>query len=301
MNKEEIIEKWLAGALSEAELEAFEADETFALDRMIVENAAKFKAPEPDTSFEAFRNKLSSHQNNKVRPLIPWSSLMKIASVLVIGFALFFIFFNKADVNVKSYVAEKTEIRLPDASAVTLNAGSELTYNAEDWDKERKVTLNGEAYFKVAKGSRFDVVTKQGTVSVLGTQFTVKQRNKLFEVICFEGLVQVVSNGKTEKLHPGASFRLLNGNISLRSVSSKQPSWLDNQTHFEKIPYAEVLAELERQYDVKINSEGIDTQRIFTGSFVHDNLEAALKSITYPLGISYRINKKQVSLFISAE
>jgi transmembrane sensor len=299
MKREEIIQKWLAGKLSDEEAKAFDADESFALDRKIAEDAVLFKAPTPDISFEAFRKKLPQQQDTKVRSLKPWRPLMKIAAVLVVGFALFFIFFNDHTMHVQSLAAEKTEISLPDTSQVVLNAASSLIYNPEKWDKERRVTLEGEAFFKVAKGSRFDVITRQGTVTVLGTQFTVKQRKSFFQVVCYEGLVQVIANGHTEKIPPGKTFRIVNGTVSLGEIAEAQPLWLENQTRFEQIPYEEVLAELERQYDITIDTS-VDTQRIFTGSFVHDNLEAALRSVCEPLGISYQINEKKVRLFTSA-
>lgn len=301
MKKEEIIQKWLAGELSDEEAKAFEADESFAMDRKIVASASQFKAPTADTSFDEFRKRLSPQQDTKIRKLVPWGTFMKIASVLVIGFALFFIFFNTNELKIQSLAAEKATIALPDTSEVILNATSTLTYNPDTWENKRTVSLKGEAFFKVAKGSRFDVVTQEGLVSVLGTEFTVKQRGSFFEVICYEGLVQVVSGERTEKLPPGKTFRSVNGIVTLHTIPASQPSWLDNQTHFDQMPYTEVLAELERQYDIKVNVKNIDTQRIFTGSFVHDNLEAAVKSVSEPMGLSYSINKKQVRLFIREE
>ena len=41
---------------------------------------------------------------------------------------------------------------LPDHSEVVLNADSEITYKKSNWDTNRKLELQGEAYFKVAKG-----------------------------------------------------------------------------------------------------------------------------------------------------
>jgi Fe2+-dicitrate sensor, membrane component len=65
---------------------------------------------------------------------------------------------------------------------VNLNSSSQLSYSKNKWDSKREVTLNGEAFFKVSKGSTFDVITLNGKVSVLGTQFNVKQRENYFEV-----------------------------------------------------------------------------------------------------------------------
>ena len=234
MEKDTIIQKWLAGALSEAELKAFEADERYAEDRKIIATAARFKAPDPEVSYQEIRERLYNETDTPVRTLAPWRSLLRVAAVVVAGLALFFIFFNKQELEVQTLAAETTNLTLPDASKVVLNAASSLTYNPKKWNSERKVTLKGEAYFKVAKGARFDVVTSEGVVSVLGTQFTVKQRDRFFEVICFEGLVPVVSGNQKEKLSPGDTFRLLEGSVSLSKSERSQPSWLQNKTHFEK-------------------------------------------------------------------
>ena len=56
--------------------------------------------------------------------------------------------------------SQKQEISLPDNSQVSLNALSSVTYNESSWDENRELTLNGEAFFKVEKGSTFEVKTK---------------------------------------------------------------------------------------------------------------------------------------------
>ena len=51
--------------------------------------------------------------------------------------------------------------------------------------------------------------------------------------------------------------------------------------------FKEVLAEFERQYDVEIKDTNIDKSQKFTGSFTHNDIEIALKSITLPLQLKY--------------
>ncbi len=109
-------------------------------------------------------------------------------------------------------IAEKTAVELPDLSQVKLNAQSRLTFNKKSWNKKREVVLDGEAYFKVAKGSKFSVITKDGTVTVLGTQFNVKHRDNYFEVVCFEGSVGVEYKESSVTLKPGYSFLIIDGN-----------------------------------------------------------------------------------------
>lgn len=191
---------------------------------------------------------------------------------------------------------EKRQVELPDASIVEMNSLTVLNFNKGAWNTKREVSLTGEAFFKVAKGAQFDVVTTTGIISVVGTEFSVKNRNTYFEVKCFEGKVKVHSNNQSVELTQGETVRLLNGNLAEDQTNLKRPSWMDNFSKFKSVPFAEVLAELERQYDVKIHAK-VDTTMLFTGSFSHNGLEEALKSITLPFNLEYSSENKLITLY----
>jgi hypothetical protein len=59
----------------------------------------------------------------------------------------------------------------------------------------------------------------------------------------------------------------------------------------------QVIAELERQYDIKIKSDGVDTTKLFTGSFTHSNQKIAVESVTIPLKLGYKIEGKTILLY----
>jgi len=63
---------------------------------------------------------------------------------------------------------------------VVLNSKSTISFNKTDWKNNRQLTLDGEAYFKVEKGSTFTVNTNNGSVTVLGTQFNVNSTRRFF-------------------------------------------------------------------------------------------------------------------------
>ena len=84
--------------------------------------------------------------------------MVRIAAIFAV-IAVTYIFIQGRDTNINTEIAEKTQIFLPDQSEVQLNANSYLSYNAEDWKDARSLRLDGEAYFKVAKGSAFVVET----------------------------------------------------------------------------------------------------------------------------------------------
>ena len=66
------------------------------------------------------------------------------------------------------------------------------------------------------------------------------------------------------------------------------PTWANKYvSSFKSVPYSEVIKEYERQYNIKIEADNIDTNQLFTGSFTNTNKELALKSITLPLKLKY--------------
>lgn len=152
------------------------------------------------------------------------------------------------------------------------------------------MTLEGEGFFKVAKGSKFEVETSAGTVSVLGTAFNVKNRKDYFEVVCYEGSVKVESSQKISKLLPGQMFRILNGIASNQTVAEENvPTWQADESTFKSVPFSEVIGEFERQYNVSVTISNVNTSQLFTGTFTHNDISLALKSITIPLNLTYQI------------
>jgi transmembrane sensor len=295
MDKDNLIEKWLKGELTNAEMEAFKQLDDYELNMAIIENAKYFKASDISTveDFNRFKERYEARKisSKKEHWLNPW---LRIASVLVIAVGIYFVFFFNNTIQVQTLASEKTTVELPDHSSVTLNALSEIEYNKRQWDNKREVHLDGEAFFKVTKGKTFEVITSDGIVTVVGTQFNVKQRDHYFEVKCFEGKVKVSSNGIDKMLEIGDTYQILDGKFVESKTVSAAPSWMENKSVFEAIPFKEVLAEMERQYNIEITYKNINTSRLFTGGFVHDNLENALISITKPMNLTYEMSSSNL-------
>ncbi|WP_298903385.1 FecR family protein [uncultured Psychroserpens sp.] len=292
MNTEDHIKKWLNDELTPAEKEAFEQDEDFALYQAIVGGAKKFKASDfsEPKSFEDFKSAYEAqHSAGKTSN---WRSrILRIAGMVVIAIGIYYGVFYKTVAHIETLASEQTTIELPDQSEVTLNAGSVILYDKKDWEDNRRLTLSGEAYFKVAKGKTFDVITSQATVTVVGTEFNVKQRENYFEVQCFEGIVRVTSRaGKTKELLAGDTYRLLDDVYTWGKTTFVEPQWTQNRSTFKAVPFEAVIAEMERQYDIKIIVDNVNTERLFTGGFMHDDIEKALLSVTEPMDLTFKIN-----------
>ena len=215
--KENYLAKWLNGELTEAEMKVFRDSPEFETYERIASVSSRLEGPAFDTEAALDRVKQARAGNTgKVRRLQPAVRWLSIAAAVILMLTAGYFYINSLEATVEAKFAQRQELRLPDASDVLLNAGSELTYSKTKWDEKRQVRLTGEAYFKVAKGETFTVETPAGTVAVLGTQFNVLQRGDVFIVSCYEGRVRVTHKSKTIELPAGSAYRVV-GSTAFKS------------------------------------------------------------------------------------
>jgi ferric-dicitrate binding protein FerR (iron transport regulator) len=301
MDQKEYIKKWIEETLTDDERKIFEQTDTFKSLTKITESLQVFKAPE--FSLEGEWEKLQSKRSGKGRSarLIWFNPLTRIAAIFIVLLGIYYFFFHNTRTTIQTNFTENKELLLPDSSMVVLNAQSHISYFKNKWMKEREIILDGEAFFKVQEGSRFEVKTETGIVSVLGTQFNVKSRLDYFEVICYEGLVRVQSHNENLELPPHHMFRVLNGKITrISDISSQSPSWISNVSSFQSVPFIQVIREFERQYNVTITTVNVDLDQLYTGGFVNNDLNIALQSIAIPLNLDYQ-NIRNQKIVLSAK
>jgi transmembrane sensor len=297
--QENHLAKWLNNELTEAELSEFKKSDAYATYEKIRDTTATMQAPDFDTNQAWEELKVQRMQaESKILTLSPFKSFLKVAAVVAVVMGGAYFYLNSLNESVATQYAETKEIILPDTSEVLLNAESQVSYNEKDWNNKRNISLQGEAFFNVAKGNTFTVTTDQGTVTVLGTQFNVENRDGFFEVTCFEGVVSVLYDGEENKLPAGNAIIVVNGKLSKTSaVKNGQPSWMQNESSFKSIPLNYVLAEFQRQHNITVDSKGVDTNVLFTGSFSNTDTDLALKSISVPLQIKFTLEGNNVLFY----
>lgn len=298
------LHKWLNDELSEAEFEAFSKSEEYKENADIVNLFKGAKVPVFDevTAYQELTKMKASQQNKQKEKVFQLNrKWMSMAASLVLLITIGYLSFQWLTNEMEHYETAHGEIEqlvLPDNSTVALNMQSSISYNAETWKKSRGLLLDGEAYFKVAKGKTFKVNTSLGIVEVLGTQFNVKQRNHQFEVVCYEGKVQVTHQNKQYILTAGDYFSFVNGHIQFESkkIQNVKPDWLEKRSYFNGVPLYIIFKDIELYYDIQIvTKNNIDNQQLFSGGYKHsENLKNVLKSICEPFGLSYTIKKDTV-------
>ncbi len=293
-NENTYLAKWLNDDLNAEELDELKKLPEYDEYKKIVQGLEYFKAPsfEVQDSLKVTLEKLDQPKKGKVIKFRPILFAISAAAsiVLIIG-----LFFNK--VSYTTDPGQRMAIVLPDGSSVDLNAGSTVSYPRFFWSSNRTVKLDGEAFFKVTSGNKFTVATTLGKIEVLGTQFNVKGRKKLFSVGCYEGKVKVSSiENQQEILEKGDAVSLKDKKLIPEKITNASPLWIEGESLFTSEPLGNVLDELERQYNVTFKREVIDQNQLFTGGFNYKDLNIALESVLTPMSIEYIVNGKMVTL-----
>lgn len=163
-------------------------------------------------------------------------------------------------VSVSTPLGVKSDVVLPDGSRVRLNGGTRIVYPALFGD-ERRVEVDGEAYFEVEHDARrpFVVVTGQVVSTVLGTTFNVHaySEDENYQITLATGslLVDGGPESRSVRLRPGEQgfFERTSGLLSLRRVNVEQVlSWQEDRLYFRAEPLASIARSLERQFNVDI-------------------------------------------------
>ena len=230
----------------------------------------------------------------------------------------------------------RTKIVLPDGSQVWLNAGSNLDYNNENFNKNiREVSLNGEAYFDVTKNAAkpFIIHTKKMDIKVIGTAFNVRSYNneKTAEASLIRGTIEVTLKDRTDQkivLKPNEKISVANekipaaavkaGNkVALKEISKPIPqievkdlklnpvanvipeiAWTDNVLLLENETLEEIAPKLERWFGktVVIQSASLKKKK-YTGNFKNETIENVLSYLKFSNPFNYKIDKDTVVIY----
>lgn len=151
------------------------------------------------------------------------------------------------------------KVVLADGTSVWLNAESKLEYPSQFSGNERRVKLQGEAYFEVAKNKNKPFIVEANGVKtrVLGTQFNVRAYSKAdSHVTLIEGSVEVANSTSKvfTRIKPGESAHLQNdGSFELSEVDiDSYVYWKEGFFYFDNVALSEIMQDLGRWYNVNI-------------------------------------------------
>lgn len=194
---------------------------------------------------------------------------------------------------------------LADGSKVWLNAASELKYPVSFSGSERKVFIEGEAYFEIVKnkGKPFIVQTNAYDIEVLGTTFNIMAYNdeQHIATTLVEGFVKITAPEKENTVYitPGqqAVLKEKTAKIKIADVDTYQyTSWKDGLFVFNSEPLGSITKKFSRWYNCEIQFADSELKNIkFTGTLRRDtDLGELLNIISQTRQIGFTVNEDNV-------
>lgn len=248
------------------------------------------------------------NSNSNTRRLVPLRNFILIAASIILVFGLSVIGlknFNRE--SIKTQYAETLQSTLPDGSRITLNSGSKLQYSKNFSEGDRRVTLQGEAYFEVtADSSRPFIIALNGAeIRVLGTAFNVKayKKSDKIEVTVTEGKVSLYEKDKALKQVIAVKGEKAEYNRSEQVVKKVQNSdqnflsWKTRLLVFENDDLSEVIKTIEEVYhqQIELRNSQLEGCKINT-RFEDKDLNTVLRVIESTLDITAEEEKGVIYL-----
>lgn len=203
---------------------------------------------------------------------------------------------------------QRAMLKLYDGTTVWLNAQSKLRYPHSFSKGERRVELDGEAFFDVAhnKDQPFIVSTEKVDIKVLGTKFNVfaYKSSPEFKAALLEGSIDIYRSHSTNPLlsvHPHESVELVDDKLIKNSFENMDfLLWKDGIYAFDDMPFGEILKKLELYYDVTIV---LDNRKLnaykFSGKFrQRDGVENVLRTLQNLYHFSYIKDEEHNTILI---
>lgn len=202
----------------------------------------------------------------------------------------------------QSEKGQKTKFILPDGSTVYLNSASRIVYDGDYSTTNRNIFLEGEAYFEVAPDSLlpFRVTSANVMVEALGTSFNINAYDDQFKVQLTSGKIKVQNDQDEVLLEPGLETTLTqNRSFAVKAYDlNKAALWKNGIMLFERTPLDECFRQLERWYNVEIETSGeMPSNAVVSGKFDNDYLVNVMESIAYSLDLKFTLDGKKVTVY----
>ncbi len=332
MNKEHIIQ-YLTGQLNgderkhfhqtldddvELKQEFIKQKNLWALSSSVVIN----KNTGAESESEQFLYNLSykKEDENKSKRISRKLSFYKIAAIimfgLLVGSTVYILTGNRLKANQEQifytdiYVpkGEKSELTLSDGTRIFINADTKVSVPSNFSNKNRRLWIEGEAYFNVKHNSRdvFIVETPSINVEVLGTSFDLScyADDEIVTTVLDEGSVRFsgANNLKVNGalLKPGETARYHKASGVFKIEETKEEgfasAWKEGQLKFKDIPFHELARKIERLYNVEIEIDDVLKFERYTGEIDSKSVWAVMNHFAIATPFDVKANGRKIKV-----
>ena len=325
---EEVLVAFLKGELDAAQAAAVEAwyDRSAANRRMlgqvyyilyVSDRINDADGIDVERSLRLFKRRMHAGRRISLRrSAVRIAAAAVIAAVLLAG-GLTTVLLSKRlaqPVTVVTQLGERSQVVLPDGTKVWLNSSSSVEYVAPFFSRQRRVKMEGEAYFEVEHDRRapFVVSTNGLDIEVLGTRFNIRNADNEHRVttVLLEGAVKAYASGREQasvRLHPAQQLVFDTRTHAMRLTdcpsAERSINWIDGRFCFEQDTFGEIVAELKRYYnvDIRFMDNRLRDMR-FSGNFrVEDGSYHIMSVLQQTFYFNYWIVGNDIELYANPE
>ena len=245
------------------------------------------------------------------RQWVFWSMAVAIALLVAVNLALVLnapVAGTDKAIILTSQQGKFVKYTLPDSTVVTMNHNSSLEFPLAFNGDERRVKLNGEGYFDVARDEEKPFIVETGKeiqIKVLGTEFNLQSfsSDDIVQVSLISGSVEISRNGVADFsyiMHPSERFTCNVSNWEMKVETLKGITgveWMSNKLVFMDTTLKEVARQISNHFGVQviIEEEGLNSIR-FSGSFDNRDLGTVLSYMEQTCGIKTMITPDGITL-----
>ncbi len=247
----------------------------------------------------------NSVKTAKIQPRRNWLKIAASLAILTVASFGVYNFLNQAElIEYQTKLGEYKTITLPDGTEITLAGNSHLSFFDNFVDtNERKITLEGEAYFNVAKqtfGKQFIVATKDIEVQVVGTAFNVNTHRATSIVSLTEGKVNLTKEGyQNQALIAGQTAQFNSATNQFDLLADQTDYW--SSWRFQKwslgdaMPMKEIIQRIEETFGLTIHLENESIlKKSASGDIAIDNQAVLFESLSYLLNVDFELNGSEL-------
>ena len=194
-------------------------------------------------------------------------------------------------------------LQLSDGTEVWMNSDSRIKYPVVFTGKERRVFLEGEAYFEVAKDEKIPFIVDMGKASirVLGTSFNARayrDENSIYATLA-EGRIQLNAGRENLVLQPEEQgvVELFSGKLMRKKVEvNLYCGWKEGRFIFQEQTMEEIMNTLARWYDIQVFFENSAVRQVtFTGNLKrYDSFNQIIKFLEMTETVHFKVNGNSV-------
>ena len=251
-----------------------------------------------DTAWKKLRSRIYQYEEIQHKYKVKRRSLsfyvVRAAAIIILGMIVYTTFnylFQRPDIiQISSNDTTISNNLLPDGTVISLNQQTAIEYQENFTEDERKVKLNGEAYFDVQPDAArpFIVEANEAIITVLGTSFNVKAlpSEAAVEVLVAEGSVELANPDRTQATilqigEKGLFLKETNEVKKETEFDAEALFWLNKTLLFRDTKLSMVFNTLQRLYDVKISVDNDATLNCkLTAKFSNETIENIIDHIS---------------------